>query len=135
MRVMKWSMIALAVSAGTTQFAMASSQDDAKGFVEDSKLTSKTRMLYMNRDFRNGAGNIAKPGGGFKSGYREDWGLSELLNYQSGFTQGTIGVGVDAFAMGTVRLDGGAGRQGNGLFATKSDGSPEDTQSKMGGAV
>ena len=135
MRVMKWSMIALAVSAGTTQFAMASSQDDAKGFVEDSTLTSKTRMLYMNRDFRNGAGNIAKPGGGFKSGYREDWGLSELLNYQSGFTQGTIGVGVDAFAMGTVRLDGGAGRQGNGLFATKSDGSPEDTQSKIGGAV
>ena len=89
----------------------------------------------MNRDFRNGAGNIAKPGGGFKSGYREDWGLSELLNYQSGFTQGTIGVGVDAFAMGTVRLDGGAGRQGNGLFASQSDGSPEDTQSKMGGAV
>ena len=135
MRVMKWSIIALAVSAGTTQFAMASSQDDAKGFIEDSTLTSKTRMLYMNRDFRNGAGNIAKPTGGFKSGYREDWGLSELLNYQSGFTQGTIGVGVDAFAMGTARLDGGAGRQGNGLFATKSDGSPEDTQSKMGGAV
>ena len=139
MRVMKWSMIALAVSAGTTQFAMASSQDDAKGFIEDSTLTSKTRMLYMNRDYRNGAGNISKNGeaGGhpYKSGYREDWGLSELLNYESGFTQGTIGVGVDAFAMGTVRLDGGAGRQGNGLFATKSDGSPEDTQSKIGGAV
>ena len=135
MRVMKWSMIALAVSAGTTQFAMASSQDDSKGFIEDSTLTSKTRMLYMNRDFKNGAGNIAKPGGGYKSGYREDWGLSELLNYTSGFTQGTIGVGVDAFAMGTLRLDGGAGRQGNGLFASKSDGSPEDTQSKAGGAI
>ena len=135
MRVMKWSMIALAVSAGTTQFAMASSQDDSKGFIEDSTLTSKTRMLYMNRDFKNGAGNIAKPGGGYKSGYREDWGLSELLNYSSGFTQGTIGVGVDAFAMGTLRLDGGAGRQGNGLFASKSDGSPEDTQSKAGGAI
>ena len=138
MRVMKWSMIALAVSAGTTQFAMASSQDDTKGFVEDSTLTSKTRMLYMNRDYRNGAGNISKNGNGqapFKSGYREDWGLSELLNFESGFTQGTIGVGVDAFAMGTVRLDGGAGRQGNGLFATRSNGSPEDTQSKLGGAV
>ena len=135
MRVMKWSMIALAVSAGTTQFAMASSQDDSKGFIEDSTLTSKTRMLYMNRDFKNGEGNIAKQGGGFKSGYREDWGLSELLNYSSGFTQGTIGVGVDAFAMGTLRLDGGAGRQGNGLFASKSDGSPEDTQSKAGGAI
>ena len=73
MRVMKWSMIALAVSAGTTQFAMASSQDDAKGFVEDSTLTSKTRMLYMNRDFRNGAGNKQQADGSFKSGYREDW--------------------------------------------------------------
>ncbi len=140
MRVMKWSMIALAVSAGTTQFAMASSQDDAKGFIEDSTLTSKTRMLYMNRDYRNGAGNISKNGpvvGGapYKSGYREDWGLSELLNYESGFTQGTVGVGVDAFAMGTVRLDGGAGRQGNGLFASRGNGSPEDTQSKLGGAV
>jgi len=132
MRVMKWSMIALAVSAGTTQFAMASSQDDAKGFIEDSTLTSKTRMLYMNRDFRNGASN---PTNGGKSGYREDWGLSELLNYQSGFTTGTVGVGVDAFAMGTLRLDGGAGRQGNGLFASKGDGSPEDTQGKLGGAV
>ena len=38
MRVMKWSMIALAVSAGTSQFAMASSQDDSKGFIEDSSL-------------------------------------------------------------------------------------------------
>ncbi|WP_019410227.1 OprD family porin [Pseudomonas psychrophila] len=132
MRVMKWSMIALAVSAGTTQFAMASSQDDAKGFIEDSTLTSKTRMLYMNRDFKSGYSN---PTNGGKSGYREDWGLSELLNYNSGFTQGTIGVGVDAFAMGTLRLDGGAGRQGNGLFASKSDGSPEDTQSKAGAAV
>lgn len=138
MRVMKWSMIALAVSAGTTQFAMASSQDESKGFIEDSTLTSKTRMLYMNRDYRNGAGNISKNGDGaapYKKGYREDWGLSELLNYESGFTQGTVGVGVDAFAMGTLRLDGGAGRQGNGLFGTKSDGSPEDTQSKIGGAV
>jgi len=128
-------MIALAVSAITTQFAMASSQDDAKGFIEDSTLTAKTRMLYMNQDLRNGAGNITKSGGGFKSSYREDWGLSELLNYQSGFTQGTIGVGVDAFAMGTVRLDGGTGRQGNGLFASRSDGSPENTQSKIGGAI
>ena len=94
MRVMKWSMIALAVSAGTTQFAMASSQDEAKGFIEDSTLTSKTRMLYMNRDYRNGAGNIAKEGGGFKSGYREDWGLSELLNYEGPFG---VGYAVAAF--------------------------------------
>lgn len=135
MRVMKWSMIALAVSAGTSQFAIASSQDDAKGFIEDQSLTSKTRIEYMNRDFKNGAGNIAKPGGGYKSGYRQDTGISELLIYTSGFTQGTIGVGVDGMLMGSAKLDGGAGRAGNGLFARDSDGNPEDTQSKGAAAV
>lgn len=34
MRVMKWSMIALAVAAGTSQFAMASSQDESKVSLE-----------------------------------------------------------------------------------------------------
>ena len=53
MRVMKWSMIALAVSAGTSQFAMASAQDDSKGFVEDSTFSINTRALYFSRDFRN----------------------------------------------------------------------------------
>ncbi|MFK3792533.1 MULTISPECIES: OprD family porin [Pseudomonas] len=135
MRVMKWSMIALAVSAGTSQFAIASSQDESKGFFEDQSLKSKTRLEYMNRDYKNGAGNISKPGGGYKSGYRQDTGISELLTYESGFTQGTVGVGVDAMAMGAARLDGGAGRAGNGLFAVNSDGQPEKTQSKTGAAI
>ncbi|VVO15723.1 OprD family porin [Pseudomonas fluorescens] len=135
MRVMKWSMIALAVSAGTSQFAIASSQDESKGFVEDSSLVAKTRIEYMNRDFRNGAGNVAKPGGGFKSGYRQDTGISELVTYESGFTQGIVGFGLDAFVGGTAKLDGGSGRRGNGLFASDSEGNPEDTQSKAGAAA
>jgi imipenem/basic amino acid-specific outer membrane pore len=135
MRVMKWSMIALAVSAVTSQFAMASSQDDSKGFLEDQSLKLKTRMEYMNRDYKNGAGNVAKAGGGFESGYRQDTGISQLLTYESGFTQGTVGVGVDAMAMGSVKLDGGSGRRGNGLFAIDSDGNEEKSQGKVGGAV
>ncbi|WP_460134392.1 OprD family porin [Pseudomonas sp. S1_E04] len=131
MRVMKWSMIALAVSAGTSQFAMASSQDDSKGFIEDQSLTAKTRMEYMNRDYKNGASN---PSSG-TSGYRQDTGISELLQYKSGFTQGTVGVGLDAFVMGSAKLDGGSGRRGNGLFANDSDGNPEKTQSKGGAAI
>ncbi|BCT35021.1 OprD family porin [Pseudomonas protegens] len=142
MRVMKWSMIALAVSAGTSQFAIASSQDDAKGFIEDSTLTAKTRAMYMNRDYKDGVGNVRRGNGTYTtgtddktSGYRQDTGISELLNYQSGFTQGTVGVGVDAMAMGSVKLDGGAGRAGNGLFATNGSGEPENTQSKLGAAA
>lgn len=44
MKVMKWSAIALAVSAGSTQFAVAdafvSDQAEAKGFIEDSTTIS-----------------------------------------------------------------------------------------------
>lgn len=142
MRVMKWSMIAVAVAAGTSQFAMASSQEESKGFVEDSTLVAKTRMEYMNRDFKDGYGNARRANGNYTqrqnntvSGYRQETGLSELLTFESGFTQGTIGVGFDAFAGGTVKLDGGKGHAGNGLFANNSEGDQEDTQSRAGGAV
>lgn len=36
MQVMKWSVIALAVAAGTSQMAVASSQSESNGFIEDS---------------------------------------------------------------------------------------------------
>ena len=133
MRVMKWSMIALAVSAGTSQFAMASAQDDSKGFVEDSTFNVKTRMLYMNRDFKNE--NLKTSPSGERQGYREETGIGMHAIFESGFTQGTIGFGVDAFGLGSIKLDSGRGRTGNGLFAADSDGTPEDTQSKAGGAV
>lgn len=89
----------------------------------------------MNRDFRNGAGNIQTGPTTYKSGYRQDTGISQLLTYESGFTQGTIGFGLDAMAMGTVKLDGGEGRSGNGLFARDSDNEPEKSQGKTGAAV
>lgn len=127
MRVMKWSMIALAVSASTSQFAVASSQEESKGFIEDQSLTVLTRALYMNRDFKNNPSTAQS--------YREESGVAARAIYESGFTQGTVGVGVDGFAFGTVRIDGGTGRAGNGLFARDSDNNLEDTQSKVGGAV
>ena len=99
MRVMKWSMIALAVTAGTSQLAMASAQDESKGFIEDSKLNVKTRMLYFSRDFRNNA-----PGSQSRV---EETGLGFLGTFESGFTQGTVGFGVDAIGMLGLKLDSG----------------------------
>ncbi|WP_413792378.1 MULTISPECIES: OprD family porin [unclassified Pseudomonas] len=127
MRVMKWSMIALAVSASVSQFAVASSQEESKGFFEDQSLNVLSRMLYMNRDFKNNPST--------SQSYREEAGLGVRAMYESGFTQGTVGVGVDAFAFGSARFDGGTGRAGNGLFAQDSDDNLEDTQSRAGGAV
>lgn len=124
MRVMKWSMIALAVSAGTSQLAMASAQDESKGFIEDSKLSVKTRMLYFSRDFRNNEGGQSR---------REETGLGFVGTFESGFTQGTVGV--DAIGMLGLKLDSGKGRAGTGLFPTGSDGRSQDDYSKGGGAV
>ena len=136
MRVMKWSMIALAVSASTSQFAMASSQEESKGFFEDQSLNVKSRILYMNRDFKNGASNNQSTANKERiKGYREETGLGVQAVYESGFTQGTVGFGLDALANGMVKLDSGPGRTGNGMFGKDSDGTPEDTQSNAGGAV
>lgn len=65
MKVMKWSAIALAVSAGSTQFAVAdafvSDQAEAKGFIEDSSLDLLLRNYYFNRTARK-VGAIASIG-------------------------------------------------------------------------
>ncbi len=132
MRVMKWSMIALAVAAGTSQMAVASSQDDSKGFLEDSKLNVKTRMLYFSRDFRN---NERDPITGDRQSRVEETGLGFLGTYESGFTQGTVGFGVDAIGMLGLKLDSGKGRAGTGLFPKGSDDRSQDDYSKGGGAV
>jgi imipenem/basic amino acid-specific outer membrane pore len=137
MQVMKWSALALAVTAGTTQLAFASAQSESKGFVEDSSFDIFNRVLYMNRDFRNGGENskhVTKPVGE-RNGYREETGLGIRLLFESGFTQGTVGVGVDAHSLSSIKLDSGDGRYGTGQFDQDSDGSGEDTQSEVGGAV
>jgi imipenem/basic amino acid-specific outer membrane pore len=105
---------------------MASAQDDSKGFVEDSTFSINTRLLNFGRDFRNndtGKSRVNETGLGFN-------GL-----FQSGYTQGTIGVGVDVIGLLGVKLDSGKGRSGTGLFPTGSDGRSQDDYSKGGGAV
>ncbi|KUM33998.1 OprD family porin [Pseudomonas sp. EpS/L25] len=123
MQAMKWSVIALAVAAGTTQLAFADQQSESKGFVEDSKLTLLNRNYYFNRDLKNGAND------------RIDWSHGFLMNYASGFTQGTVGVGVDAFGYLGLKLDGGAGTSGTGNLPRNSRLEPADEYSTAGAAV
>lgn len=133
MQVMKWSVIALAVAAGTSQMAVASSQSESNGFIEDSSFNIFNRVLYMNRDFRNGpngASTSANP-----AGYREETGLGIRLMYESGFTQGTVGVGFDAHSLSSIKIDSGRGRYGTGQFAQTGDGRGDDTQTEVGGAI
>ena len=140
MKVMKWSVIAMAVAAGTSQMALASSQSESEGFVEGSSLTILNRNLYMNRDFRDNGNNPPRDEDGNLTGengqsYREAWGHGFIGTFESGFTQGTIGVGVGAIGLWGVKLDTGRGRVGNGLFPTDSEGRAKDDYSQAGAAI
>ncbi|MDB6051064.1 MAG: oprd3 [Pseudomonas sp.] len=131
MRVMKWSAIALAVTAGMTQLASAAAfvtdQADAKGFVEDTTLNLLLRSYYFNRDNKNDSHDSI------------DWTNGIKANLSSGFTQGIVGFGVDAFGYLAVRTDGGDGTTGSNNMAvgTKSNGDPkaQDSMGKAGAAL
>ena len=133
MQVMKWSALALAVTAGTTQLAFASAQSESKGFVEDSSFDIFNRVLYMNRDYKHGWSNNSPAGD--RNGYREETSLGIRLLFESGFTQGTVGVGVDAHSLSNIKIDSGRGRHSNSIFATTDEGRADDTTSEVGGAI
>ena len=128
MQMIKLSVIALAVAAASTQMAVASQQSESNGFIEDSKLDAHARVLYMNRDFRNEHSKTQS--------YREDTGLGFKAIYESGFTQGTVGFGVDAFGLQGIKLDSGGGRFGNNQLSARKNGTKAaDNFSRAGGAV
>lgn len=127
MQMIKLSVIALAVAAASTQMAVASQQSESKGFIEDSSLNAHARALYFNRDFRD------SPAG--SQSYREEAGLGLKAIYESGFTQGTVGFGFDAFGLQGIKLDSGEGRHGNNMFPTERNGKAKDNYSQAGGAV
>lgn len=124
------SALTLAVSLATLQMANAadevavealakglagSSQGQSNGFVEDSTLSVLNRNVAINRNFKNN-NNAADNVDGVNSnqGSINEWGQAAMLTYTSGFTQGAVGFGMDAFANGAVRLTGGAGTGGTG---------------------
>jgi imipenem/basic amino acid-specific outer membrane pore len=126
MMSLKWNLVALAVSVGSSQMALAAaveSQSEASGFVEGSSLSLDLKNYYFNRDGKNGGAT------------QKDWTQGVLGNFTSGYTQGTVGVGVDAFGYWALRLDGGAGTSGTGNMAVRNDGSPEDEFGTAGAAI
>ena len=118
------SLIILGLASATP--ALAAGQADARGFVEDSALDLFLRNAYISRDYKQGRQDKA------------EWGQAGVLNFASGFTQGTVGVGVDAFGMYALRLDSGRGRSGAAgidFFRQDSSGHPERDVAKAGAAL
>ena len=128
----KFSIAAMAMVVSSVP-PMVSAEENNGGFIEDSSLTVLNRNYYFNREHRNGE---SSPTG---NGYSEAWANAIITKFESGFTQGTIGVGVDAFAMIGIKLDTGGGRNGGrssfDVLPVNSNGEARDEYTKVGGAA
>lgn len=123
---MNKSTLALAVAVG-----VLAQQAGAAGFIEDSKASITARNFYINSDNRDGTANPSK---------QEEWGQGFIFNFASGYTQGTVGFGVDAIGLYGVKLDSGKGTHYNAnsagkgglVFPSDSDGRAVDDFSSLG---
>ncbi|MES2820342.1 MAG: OprD family porin [Pseudomonadota bacterium] len=121
---MNTSTLAWAIALGLT-----AQQAGAAGFIDDSKATLGLRNFYINQDTRNADANT-----------QEEWGQGFQFNYISGYTQGTVGVGVDAIGLLGLKLDSGKGRHYNPdssrysgtVFPTDENGRAVDDFSSLG---
>ena len=76
-------------------------------FIDDSSGRLDLRNFYQLRDFRQHDARQSQAG---------DWSQAFVLRLQSGFTEGTVGFGLDATGLLGVKLDSGAGRSGDGTL-------------------
>lgn len=99
------------------------SQAQSRGLVDDSTLRFEHRTFayYVNnRNNNNAEANFAESGDSRNTSqnYINDWAQAAMFSFSSGYTQGVIGFGIDAFANGAARLNSGAGTGGSPLLPT-----------------
>ncbi|MDV7401855.1 OprD family outer membrane porin, partial [Arthrospira platensis SPKY1] len=74
----QWAAI-IALGLASTTPALGAGQAEAEGFVEGSALDLFLRNAFINRDYRDGNQD------------KREWGQGIVANFESGFTQGTVG--------------------------------------------
>ncbi|MBK3465078.1 OprD family porin [Pseudomonas sp. MF6776] len=105
-------LIALALACAALPVAA-----EEAGFVEGAKVNLNLRNFYINRNFTNPTK---------AQGKAEEWTQSFILDARSGFTQGTVGFGMDVLGLYSLKLDGGKGTGGTQLLPLDHDGRPAD---------
>lgn len=119
----KKSFLALAIAATTGSPIVMASQAESQGFIEDSHLDFLTRNLYWHHDGHGGGAD------------NREWGQGFRLDYTSGYTQGTVGFGVDLSTYALIKLDGGRGYSGRaGVLVPDGEGTRGEASS-AGAAV
>jgi hypothetical protein len=92
----------------------------AQGFFEDSQGKLTLRNYYFNDGYRDGGED------------RREWAQGFLLNLQSGYTEGTVGFGLDALGLAGLKLDSSPTYAGTGLLPVHDDGHAADGFSSLG---
>ncbi|MDA7087154.1 OprD family porin [Pseudomonas sp. SA3-5] len=109
------------IGAGSMALALPLSSQ-AAGFVEDTKVDLNLRNYYINRNFVDSSNAQSRA---------EEWAQSFILNLQSGYTEGTVGFGLDALAMSAFKLDSGRGTNGTQLLPIHDDGQAADNFGRL----
>ncbi|WP_449432176.1 OprD family porin [Pseudomonas putida] len=92
-------------------------------FVQDSKARLELRNYYINRD--NHQANAPQS-------MSEEWAQGFILRMESGYTNGPVGVGVDALGKLGIKLDSSPDRRGTGLLPYGASQEPVDDYSTLG---
>ncbi|WP_085718891.1 OprD family porin [Pseudomonas sp. B28(2017)] len=109
--------IPTAVLLATSSVYAQAADTAAHGFLEDSKASLSMRTLYFNSDNRDGTADPSKT---------EEAAQGFVLRYESGFSQGAVGFGLDAQALLGITLDSGAGRHvGSGMIPSEGNGAAD----------
>ncbi|HCS42475.1 MAG TPA: outer membrane porin, OprD family [Pseudomonas sp.] len=161
MKLSSTALLALAISSVTaTAYAESqsqaftpvtvkekSAQSEATGFVEGQSISGTTRNWYANEQLKRG-GQFAykKNGVSTDTDRRINWVQGTIIKYNSGFTEGTVGISTEVAAYNAIALDrdrkdlasnnGGApGTRpgaGNNRTLTEEGGDAVDQWSKLG---
>ena len=103
------SLLGVVVLSASGSYVKVQAEDVGEGLVEGGSATITARNMYFNR---NSLSHYPDARG---------WGQGFQMDYQSGFTQGEVGLGLDASAYTAYKLDGGRGTVGTGMFPAEGD--------------
>ena len=121
---LKLSPLFIALAATIPTFAHAEDEAAKEGFIEGSSLKLNLRNYYMNHDIRSPKADDSK-----------EWGQGFIGKFESGFTQGVVGFGLDAYGLLGLKLDGGGGTDGSSILPVSDGNGKAPTAFSSAGAA
>ncbi|MGN7739192.1 OprD family porin [Pseudomonas sp. 22526] len=125
-----------------------SAQAEATGFIEGQSITGSTRNWYANEQLKRGGKFRYNKNDSLQTTDRRiNWVQGTILKYNSGFTEGTVGISTEVAAYNAIALERdrknlaaanggtpipGVGGLGNNRTLTKDGGDAEGQWSKLG---